>query len=361
VTCTVQRKPLATALSELAKVSKERRLRLRMTPGFLHMSATDGRTWLHLHVDAKGELADVCVSGARLSEAINSLGADLIGIQVAGASLKIAGGAGNRTLPTLPVEDFPDPEFHGRPVITLHADQLREVLEFTLPHVPSQDDLANALLAGVYIFTADGKIRAIGTDKKEFALIDVGPAAGDIDVTIPGSLAEIAARLTFGEVEISASDRSMEFRWAGGVLRGQLLDARVAADALDKAAKLNMGLPGTFPVEVEAKALLAAVQGVRGLGDKDVSSNGKRICMTLNGSAVLSASSQDGEAEESFAADLSEAGEVQIGFSSSRMDRILRGFGDRVLTMTVGKPDDPLKFEAAGQPDRVALLFPMKI
>lgn len=362
MTCTVERAPLATAVSALAKLSNDRRVRLRIVKGNLCMSATDDRTWLHLTIPANGELDDVCVSGVRLNDVVASFSVELLGFQIDGQTLRIHGGKGKRTLPIMPAEEFPDPEFEGELLLTLDADKLREVLAFTLPHVPSPDDLVLAGCSGVFFFADNGRLKAVGTDKSDLSLIDVVDIESSLPpFIIPKRLAETVVSTVNGGVEISLSERAMEFRWLGGVLRGQLLEDPFPLELLLRGVRAHVAMEGAFPVSVEAKALKAALRGVRALGEVDRGSSGKRVCMTLNGTATLSTASQEGSADEEFAADLSDARELQIGFSSSRMERVLQGFGDRVLNIKMRDAISPMKFEAAGLPDRTALLFPMRI
>lgn len=365
MTCTVERAPLAAATAALIKVGTAAEARMSVFKGHCVLSATDGKTWLHLTIEGSGELTPFCVSAARLHEAVSSFGAELLGFQVDGSSLRIFGGKGRRSLPISPTDAFPDPEYQGRPIITLPGDRLREVLAFTLPHVPDIEDVAKAPLAGVFLFTDEGRLKALGTDGAEAGLVDVGPATGTVDLALPKRPAELAARLVSGDVEISASERVLEVRWIGGVIRAPLLADPICTEKLVRHTKFSLdtgaGDLKPFTSSVEASAFRSALQGVRGMGENDHGSRGKRVKLSLNGVATLSTGSQDGSAEEELFMDLSEARRLELGFASTRMERVLRGFGDAVLDITFRDSVQPIKFEAAGQPDRVALLFPMRI
>lgn len=367
---TVDRTKLATALSSLTKLGGD--VRIRAFKGHLIMAATDRKTWLHLTMEASGDLDPICVKGSRLNDAVSSFSLDLIGLKVEGRSIFIHGGKGKRTLPITDAAEFPDPEFNGKLIATLEADALRKALDFTLPHVPSTDDLSKSHVAGVFLFTEGGKLKAIGTDGSQIAMIDVVDSGESVEVAIPGPLAELAHRAVSGKVELSLSKRALELRWNGGAIRGQLLEKPVPMEILASRTKyaLSHSKEGEepFSVSVEGSAFRSALRAVQGFGEVDHGSRGRRVKLTLNGTATLSTASAEHSAEEPVPMDLSEARDIEIGFSSSRMERVLRGFGDRVLTVSVlgmepkaGLPDRVMKFEAAGLPDRVALLFPMAI
>jgi DNA polymerase III sliding clamp (beta) subunit (PCNA family) len=372
MTCTIDRAKLAEAMSAVVKVTGGAEyhpvwqcVRVQVAKGHLVLNATDGVIWLNLSFDASGEMEPVCINAARFRDAVASLSGELVGLKFDGGRLLLFAGKGKRSLGTVATEEFPTREFEAASRLTLSAEALKEAAGFTLPHIADIEDSTRNHVAALFLFSRGGRLKALGTDGSELGLIDLGEAPGEMEVPLPGRVADLATSLVHGDVELGISERAIEFRWTGGNIIGPLLENPSPLDRLMTHIEGKLAFTGEgqepFTVGLEAKAFIGALRGVRGLGDMDSASRGKRIKLSLNGLASLSTSSFEGSAEEEFPADLEGARELEIGFSSARMERVLRGFGDRTLTVTFRDPETPMKFEAAGLPDRVALLFPMRV
>jgi DNA polymerase III sliding clamp (beta) subunit (PCNA family) len=375
MTCTIDRNKLAEAMAAVVKVTGGAEYhpvwqcaRIQVVKGHLVLNATDGVIWLNLSFEASGEMGPVCVSAGRFRDAVASLSGELVGLKSEGGKLLLFAGKGKRSLATVATEEFPTREFNAASTFTLSAETLKDAAAFALPHIADIEDSTRNHVAALFLFSRAGRLKALGTDGSELALIDLGEAPGEMEVPLPGRVADLATSLVHGDVELGLSERAVEFRWLGGTIIGPMLENPSPLDRLMTHVEDKLAFSGVrgedqepFVVGLEAKAFLAALRGVRGLGDTDSASRGKRIKLSLNGLASLSTSSFEGSAEEEFPADLEGAREMEIGFSSTRMERVLRGFGDRTLTMTLRDPAAPMKFEAAGLPDRVALLFPMRV
>lgn len=357
---TIDREPFAAALSAAARLATNKtweELRLGAAGGFLTINATDGEHWLRQSVPCSGELEPVSVHASRVHDVVAALPGELVGLQVEDSALRLFAGRGKRTL-RLASAQFPEREFDGEIAVTVEAADLREALAFTVPSIADQSDPTKWQFAGVRFETFGGKLKLFGTDKHNLAITDLCICPGNIAATISPRAAETASRLARGEVEIAFTARAVQFRWAGGVLTGPLIDAPwVALDRLfelvDGEAELSFG--------VDAKELLSAVRSVRPIGFFDRGSRSTGIKLILNGSAKLSTEAPEGSTEQEFAVDYA-GDEFTTGFAAARMERVLNAFGDAVLSVTILKrAQGAMRFDAAARPDRIALLYPMRV
>lgn len=365
MTCIVNRAAFAEATATAARIAALRSTipigqsaKLHASEGKLTISATDFDHWLDLSIECEGDLEPICVHAGHLSDAAGTLAAETFGLKIEESSLKIAGGRGRRSLPTISAADFPERKFEAETKVTLASSGFRDALAFALPHAASPADVTMNGVAGLHLFTVDGKLKAMGTDKLTLALIDIAESSQPIAVTITPKLAEFAARLTDDEIILGISERTAEVRWKSGRILGPLITG-----SADPVRMMNhiLNTPWNGVASMEAKTLLQALRAVQGLGEDDLLSRSHRVKMTLNGTGTLSTSSRDGSATEEFEADFDGTDEFNIGFASIRMERVLRGFGDQVVTVGLLDAATPMKFEAAGKTDRLALLFPMRI
>lgn len=360
MTLTIEREPLTAALSAISRLATNKSwetVRLSSAAGHLHLCGTDGEHWLYLAVPCSGELATVCVHAQRLHDVIAALPGELVGFQIEGSDLKLAAGKGRRSL-RLASSEFPEREFDGEAAITIDAAPLREALAFTVPSIAEQSDPTKWQWAGVRFETFGGKLKLFGTDKHNLAIADLCDCTAEVGATITPKASEAVSRLIHGDVEIRFTARAAQFAWDGGKLIGPLIDGPwIPLDQLFGLVDGETDLSFT----VEAKELLGAVRSVRPIGFFDRGSRSTGIKLTLNGSAKLSTEAAEGSTEQEFNVDY-EGDEFTTGFAAARMERVLTGFGDAVLSVGVLKrAQGAMRFDAAARPDRIALLYPMKI
>lgn len=361
----LNRSELAAAASVAAKMALVRagvhqgwqEARLTCSDGRLTLTAMDSANRVEISVACEGDIEAVCIHATRFAEVLAALPAETVEIEVEGARLRIAGGRGKRSLAISPAASFPDPEFHPTNTLKFPGDRLREALDFTLPHIADPADVTKRNMSGVHLVSDKGRLRAIGTDAYEMGIFDVCATADDIGLTINPRVAEFVARLIpDGECTLRLSERMAEFSWDGCLIRGPLVEDMFPIKAVDHA----LGKEYEHAVSAEADAFLKALQSIRWLGEMDSMSRSRRIKLTLNGCGVVRTQSGEGSAEQEFPADW-QGDERAIGFAGARMDRILRHFGDAVLTIGIRDDESALKIEAAGQSDRLCLLFPLRI
>lgn len=356
----ISRALFADALSHAARVAPPRPgipvaqcVRLEAVDGSLRVAAFDFATFLDLTVECVGNLPPICVNAARLSEVISSALSDTAEVELADERLNIVAGRGRRSLATIPADQFPEPEFKADATLALSADRLRDVIQFTASSAASPDDTTKPGLSGIHFVTKDGTLKAVATDRFNLTLIDVAPTKEQVEFTLGTKAAEMVAQLASGPITALLGERAAVFQWDGGSLRGPLLE--------DDFVPYEKAIASDFEAEatIEAKALHRALRAVQPLGADDRLSRSKRLKITLNGHGTIATSSYDGEATEEFEADWSGDTELVIGVASSRLEKMLRCFGDAVLTLKFNGPQEPFLIEAAGKPDRLGLLFPM--
>lgn len=366
MTCIVNRSAFADALSSAARVAAQDNaapvsqcVHLSAVANELTIAASHLTYYLELRIECEGDLAPVCVHASRLAGVVASMLAESVGMRLDGPTLQLASGKGRRTLPTVPVEGFPALEFHATAHATVPFARLREALQFTLPHAASAGDLAKSYAIGVHFFTHEGRLKAMGADGHEIALFDVDEDGGqEIAATLPTKGAEIVLKLAVGNVDLGFSDRGMVADWSGGRLISPILQAPYPTELVLKTLSTEEWGPVT---SFEAPSFLRSLQSVGALGAVDFTTKARRVKLTLNGKAILTTASPDGSGIEEFDAACEAEGEIETGFASTRMERVLRGFGDRVLTAHIRPFPAAMKFEAAGLTDRLALLFPMQV
>lgn len=359
---TLNRSAFATALSAAARVAGIRSsipvaqcVRMEAKDGLLELSATDFDHWLDLSIPCDGELEPVCVHAGRLSEVMAAALSEGVDMKMDSNRLEVRVGRGRRNFATVPAQDFPRPELETEIHFELNAETFKEAIQFTLPAAAPTDDVTKRGLAGIHLVTRDGQLKAVATDRFNLNVIDLAKVDAEIEATIGLKAAEIAASLLpAGDITVDMSSRAILIAWPGGRLRGPLLEdafvpfERVFAESY------------TGTACVEGKTFLDALRAVRPLGEDDKHSRSKRIKLSLNGCGTLTANSSDGEAVEEFQVDWN-GDELTLGVAVSRLDRMLRCFGDSVLTVKFNGPRDPFVFEAAAKPDRCGVLFPMSI
>lgn len=358
---TVDRAALAGALSIAARVAGLRHsipvaqtVRLEAGDGMLRLSATDFEHWAELSVAAEGEIGPICVHAGRIAELMGAIVADEATISLDDSRLKVTAGRGRHSLAIISASDFPRPEFTAESIFEIDAAALSEAIRFTLPAAAAAEDTTKPGLAGVRFVSRSGILKAVSTDRFNLMMIDVAPIAAEVEATIGTKGLELVVQLMpSGPITVGFTDKAVMFSWLGGSLRSPLLQ--------DPYVPFEKAIADQFTSQasVEAKSLLQAMKAVRPLGQDDRMSRSKRLKLTLSSHGSLSANSPEGEAIEEFPADWDGEGEFVMGLAASRLEKMLRGFGDGVLTLKLNGPLDPFVVEAAAKPDRLGVLFPM--
>lgn len=356
---TIAQTDLVAVLSAAVRIATSEafpELRISAVNGRLTVSATDMEHWLDLTVDCSGELDPVCVHAKRFHDVAASIIGELIGIQLEGSALKIYAGKGRRSLATIPAKDWPERHFEATSSVTIEADRLRDCFGFTGPNVASFGDLTKQHMSGVHLATEGGKLKAFGSDAFNLTVVEIADCKDTFGATISPKSVETVSRLAKGGVQVNANASASEFRWEDGRIIGPLIMGDYPRELMGKAFAREY----TSSVSVEAKELLRAIRSVRAVGFQDRLSRSTGIKLVLNGTASLQTEAPEGSAEQEFAADWQD-GEQIIGFAAARMERLLGCFDDDVLTIGILEPTLPMKIEAAGKSDRMALLYPMRV
>lgn len=360
---TVSRDLLADALSQVVRVVGTRSIipELRIEAGQdkigqLKITGTDGEHWIGLTVPCFGDFDECLIPAQRLNDVAQALVGEEVEINRAGSGLNLNCGRSRRSLGTLPTDRWPERTATWPEPVKLDGARFAECLRFTLPHI-ARNDPSVPYLGGVHLIASGGRLRAIGCDRYIIANIEVCETQAEFAATITPKLAEAATRLT-GEIALSVSERAVRIEWDGGYIDGPQVIDGYPIDLINKTVTHN------FPsvAITDGSPLLAAIRGVRPVGRLDTASGSSVVAMTLDRDRItLTTNSGEGSATDELPADWS-GDELHTGFAAIRAERVISGFGDAVLRLGFDPdPKKPIRFTADGQPDRVALLYPMRV
>ncbi|MFJ5122952.1 DNA polymerase III subunit beta [Kitasatospora sp. NPDC088548] len=217
---------------------------LRTDERGLHLAAFDYETAATTRVDA--EIADdgtALVSGRLLNEICKTLPkAAEVDIELSGSRLLVTSGTAKFTLPTLPVEEYP--QLPGVPdtVLTVQADALADAVAQVAVAASTEESLP--VLTAVQLLLEDDRITLAATDRYRFAVREltvqptgtlpaVTPKTGkkkdkadDDGVLIPAKFLAEATRAMTGEhpVAVGWSDGQLTLTTAGSSIGTRLLD-----------------------------------------------------------------------------------------------------------------------------------------
>lgn len=310
-------------------------------------TASTTGTDLDIRVTATGpanveEPGSVTVEAKRFEDIVRKLPAGAVNLATEPGYLVVKSGRSRFKLATLPVEDFPNIDA-GEYDATFTADlaALFKPVQYAM-----SDEETRYFLKGIYLHTAEGKLRAVATDGYRLAQHD-GAAVDEFPgVIVPRKTVGLVPP---GEISVSVSATKIRF----------------VSDALEVVSKV---VDGTFPdyqcviprdnpkvATVDRAALFAAADRVSTIS----SERGRSVKLAFaDGALALSVRSEEGTAEDELAVGY-DAEPLEIGFNAAYLRDVLGTFGDESVTMRLNDAGSPAVIDAGGP--LLAVLMPMRV
>ena len=327
---------------------------LSIVDGSLIVKATDMENWLSVSLDVSGEIADVCVSAAKLSELANGISGELLKIDVVEGDLVIQG-KGRRKLAGVTVP-FPEPAVPDEKPVVFDTEALLGALADAAPTM-SDDVLTRPHMAGVHIHSHDGRYYAAATNGSAFVAIGFADSLQDIAVTIPAAaIRHLKAAAGSETITCRFGERGNLFEWEGGSLL-----TKVVEGAFPPYRRIIPAHSDSFTVQ--ADELVRAIKAVAVVAQDDKSSGAKRVELLLSRNGiVVSAASHQGTAEEPVEGEWSGADDLTLHFSSKRMIEAIGSYGDAVIEVGASSyaatihETKPLLIKPVGSDDKFSIL-----
>ncbi|MHA6791902.1 DNA polymerase III subunit beta [Pseudonocardia bannensis] len=235
----------------------------------LTVSGFDYETSARVELDATvGEPGRVLVSGRLLADITRALPSKPVDFVVDGARATINCGNSRFSLPTMPVEDYPQLPAMPQRAGTIRADQLAEAVAQVAVAAGRDDTLP--MLTGVRLEIEGSRLTLAATDRFRLAVRELEWTPEDpglsTAVLIPArTLAEVAKTLAGAgtvELALSAGDGMLGLAGAGRRATTRLLDAEFP--------RFRQLIPAdhTTAAELEVAALVEAIKRVSLVADR---------------------------------------------------------------------------------------------
>ena len=286
-----------------------------------------------------------------------------IGLDAAGdgGRMTIRAGRSTFTLPTLPVEEFP--QLTGDDLVhqfVLQAAELRTLVDRTRFAISTEE--TRYYLNGIHLHAADASgvpmLRAVATDGHRLARFEMAlpeGAAGMPGIIVPRKAVNEVRKLideTAGEIRVALSDSKMRFAFDGTVLTTKLIDGtfpdyeRVIPTGNDKR------------LEVPCKVFAEAVDRVATISTE----KSRAVKLAIgNGSLVLSASSpESGTATEELEVGYA-ASPLEIGFNSRYLLDIAQQIQGDDAVFSLADAASPTVIQDQAEPGTLYVLMPMRV
>jgi DNA polymerase-3 subunit beta len=301
----------------------------------------------------------VTVSGGTLADIVGKMpeGARVVVETTIAGRCIVKAGRSRFTLPTLPVEDFPDIA-DGAFDATFTLPSADILAQFAATQFASATDETRYYLNGIYWHVAGGDLVAVATDGHRLARMAL--ACPDGTEVMPGvivpreAVTEIMrlAKGATGDVTIDVSAQKIRFTVGGVVLTSKLID-------------------GTFPdytrvipvanktiARIDRESFFKSVDRVAAIGSE--SGHGVKLAFG-HGVVVLSMRDTDnGEAIDEIEAEYS--GEaMEIGFNSRYLSEILGQIKSDRCAVRLADPGSPTLFLPDGGDNPTIVLMPMRV
>ena len=224
---------VAKALPSRPSVPVLAGIRITATDGAVSVAGYDYEVSTQSAVDAAVDEPGVSlVSGRLLAEITKALPNKPIVLTAVGAHLELVCGSGRFTLPTMPVEDYPElpelPPTAGTVDAAVWAHAVARVA------VAAGRDETLPMMTGVRLESDGDRIRLMATDRYRLAVCDVPWSPGDdqtITALIPGATLASSARALAGASMLriahqqgAIGEGSIGFATGTGQLTSRLLD-----------------------------------------------------------------------------------------------------------------------------------------
>jgi DNA polymerase-3 subunit beta len=208
------------------------------------------------------------------------------------------------------------------------------------------DEETRYFLRGIYLHTAEGKLRAVATDGHRLAQHD-GPSTDDFaGVIVPRKLVSMVPT---GDISVGVSSRKIRFLSDGLEIVSKVIDGTFP----DYQRVIPRDNPKT--AVVDRVALYSASDRVATISSEKTRS----VKFSFAAGAVsLSARGEVGTAEDEIGIEY-DAEPLDIGFNAAYVRDTLGAFVDEKVTLHLNEPGSPAVIEAGGP--LLAVLMPLRV
>jgi DNA polymerase-3 subunit beta len=304
----------------------------------LTVSGFDYETSARVEVDATiGDPGRVLVSGRLLADITRALPAKPVDVVVDGARAKISCGNSRFSLPTMPVEDYPQLPAMPQAAGVVPGDVLAQAVQQVAVAAGRDDTLP--MLTGVRLEIDGPRLTLAATDRFRLAVRELEWAPEDPGLTtsvlIPArTLADVAKTLaTAGPVELalSAGDGMLGITGGGRRATTRLLDAEFP--------RFRQLIPTehTSAAVIESAALVEAIKRVQLVTDRVAQ---VRMEFGDDGLRLAAGGDEVGSAEEELPCDL-EGAPLVIAFNPAYLLDALGALHTSKARLTFTTPNRP--------------------
>lgn len=368
----VERDALLGALRLVADIVESRNtipvlgnLMLVAADGELTITGTDLDREASATMPAAGAL-ETTIDARKLVAAIASLKAGKVQIEKAedrAGAVTIKSGRSRRTLPTLPVTDFPRrKEMECATRFGMPAAGLLRLLELT--HGAVSNEETRYYLNGVYVHLTEGQMRAVATDSHRLMRASIAAPDGSDgmpQVIIPTKAVTLLRKLLVkrdGDVAMSVSENAIEVTIGGVRLASKVVDGSYPdyGRVIPKEGAGAKRLVAARDALNDVGASVAAI--VNGEGDSKY--RVLRFDLVAGEPIRLSARDQAGAlATDEVAGDFT--GEAtSLGINQKYLAALASACADgATLTMEWADARAPVRFVSDKDPDLVGVIMPM--
>lgn len=315
-----------------------------ITDGAVSITGTD----LDIRITATGaakvaEAGAVTVDAKRLEDIVRKLtaGAD-IAVETETGFLVVRSGRSRFKLATLPASDFPDIST-GTFDATFSADlaALFKPVSYSI-----SSEATRYYLCGIYLHPADGKLRAVATNRHTLAQHEAEGVGDFPGVIVP---AKTVGLVPPGVVSVSVSATKVRFATAGLEVVSKVIDGtfpdyqRVIPRSNDKLARVDRAL---MAASADRVATIAT---------------DKSRCVKvsfMSGALQLSARSEQSEASDEIAAEYGSE-PVDIGFNAGYVRDTLNALSGEQVEISLADSMTPALFRDGG--NMLAIIMPMRV
>jgi DNA polymerase-3 subunit beta len=340
-------------------------LLIEAAPGRWSVVGTDLDLQATMTFEGQGE-GTFTVPADKLAAAVDSLRPGKVDLRIEAGRLTLLQGRARRTLPTLPIEDYPKlPADHLDVVFQIDAPVLRGLLEATYITMSSEEK-TRVYLCGVYLHVHEGKLCAASTDGVRMVCAEAPlPQGADQlpGIILPKKLVLLLrrhlAKMQAGDrIDIRASDQKVLISFGTTVILAKLIDGnypdyrRIIPIGNDRPLRVHSG-------EL-VRAIGAASALVEAAADGTGRSKGLAFRLTSTG-CELRSSGGDANAVEPLEGEFT-GDDFEIGLNALYAAPVAGIFGEAAeLELLFADAKAPVLFRSPTVPSVLGIVMPMRI
>jgi DNA polymerase-3 subunit beta len=354
---TVPRSDFARVLSDVAKVVERRNIipilnniMLTAKDGALSVKGTDLDIEIARSCTATvSQPGSTTVNAARLAAIVSKLGASEVAVSLEGDTLVLKAGRSRLTLPTLPVDDYPEiaAGTFGH-TFDIDINALLAPVKYSV-----SNEETRYYLNGSFLHQHSGDLRVVSTDGHKLAWNQAAlpeGADGLPGVIIPSKAIDVFAVLK-GIVHVSVSTQKIRVEQGDAVVTSKLIDGtfpdylRVIPRGNDK----RLTVDRASLVDAVTRAATVAAE------------TGRAVRLSVvPGAVTISMSAQEGTSTEDIEADYSQT-PIEVGFNAKYLLDTLANCGGETVAINLNDPGSPALLSNPANDNWQAVLMPVRI